>query len=99
MPSPSTSPPPACEDCIPSTSPSGVRGGAVLNNLGRCRSEYDAVAACMLEKEDQVRECQKQWSAFRDCHGGGRGTMGAESENRGEGSAATPKPWWKIWER
>ena len=50
----------SCPDCIPSSPPP--------TSLTLCRTAYNEVSECMKLNKDQVRECQKEWRTFKECH-------------------------------
>ena len=65
--------PPGCVSCQQSAAPAeqerakrNLAGGAVTR--ADCQAKYDVVEKCMREKRNAVRECVREWDAFRECH-------------------------------
>ena len=52
----------ACEEAKAAPKPTSTAHGA-------CAEQYDIVDACM-KREDRksVKECAREWKAFRECH-------------------------------
>ena len=54
-----------CEDCNKKTQKEVPLYSTAMNV---CAQDYQQVAHCMKENNDQISQCVQEWAAFRACH-------------------------------